>query len=121
MIEKIEQPLAYALVSWLLPEEGGRSSGPPTAPVYAATCVFPLGGETEVQSDWPASTDQLSVLLQEVEEFPDRVRLYKIDFLVRDLARPFLHPGADMLVMEGPKVVAKAAVLSVVGKPTGDA
>ncbi|MBS2966712.1 hypothetical protein KGA66_26990 [Actinocrinis puniceicyclus] len=113
MRDRIEQPVAYAVVSWLSAEQGGRRSGPPTAPVYMATAVFPLGGERETQPGWPATADKLSVLLQETPGTSDGGRIYKVDFLVRDLARPFLHPGAKMLVTEGPKVVASAVIREV--------
>jgi hypothetical protein len=115
MREHIEQPIAYALVSWRSAEEGGRRSGPPTAPVYAATAVFPLGGEAATQPDWPATADpMLSVLLEEVPGPSGGARVYKVDFLVRELARPFLHPGAEMLITEGPvKIVASAVIRDV--------
>lgn len=117
MINNIADPLAYALVAWLPAEAGGRRSGASTAVVYAATCVFPLGGESKVQPGWPGSAEQLSILLQEVEVEPDGHRLCKVDFLARDLARPFLHPGADVLILEGPKVVATAVIRNLVEKP----
>ncbi|WP_211472055.1 hypothetical protein [Actinocrinis puniceicyclus] len=53
------------------------------------------------------------MLLQETPGTSDGGRIYKVDFLVRDLARPFLHPGAKMLVTEGPKVVASAVIREV--------
>ncbi|MEV1006547.1 hypothetical protein [Streptomyces sp. NPDC049881] len=64
MMETIESPLAEGLVHWRSAEEGGRKSGPPTAPVYMATAVFLQGDDGEVQPDWPASADQLNILLQ---------------------------------------------------------
>jgi hypothetical protein len=45
---------------------------------------------------------------------PGGARLCKVDFLARDLARPFLDPGAILLIMEGPKVVATAVINEVV-------
>jgi YD repeat-containing protein len=58
-------PAAEAVVSWCSAEDGGRRSGPSTAPVYAATAIFVQGGEQEVQPGWPASADQLTILLEE--------------------------------------------------------
>jgi hypothetical protein len=114
MITSIESPLALARVRWRTFEEGGRRSGPPTAPVYAATCVFPLGHDGEVQPGWPGSADQLSVLLQHADADADAAyRLYRVGFLAPDLARPFLRPDARMLVLEGPKVVADGIVEAV--------
>ena len=113
MRDRIERPVAYAVVSWRSADQGGRRTGPPTASVYAATAVFPLGGERETQPDWLATGDMFSVLLEEVPGSAEGVREYKVDFLVRDLARPFLHPGAEMLITEGPKVVASAVIRDV--------
>lgn len=87
MIQTIEEPVAYAELSWLTADEGGRKSGPPTAPVYAATCVFPLGNDAAVHPGWPASGDAVSILLEAVEKAADGSGTYKVDFLARDLAR----------------------------------
>ena len=50
VIRSIDAPAADALIRWLPADQGGRQSGPPTAPVYAADCTFPLGGETETSA-----------------------------------------------------------------------
>lgn len=118
VIKEIEYPMATAEVAWLTAEEGGRRSGPPTAQVYAATCVFSLGGDADVLPDWPAAGDALSILLEAVDTATDGAGTYKLDFLVRDLARPFLHPLAKLLIMEGPKVVARAVIQEVI--PVGE-
>ncbi|SDM67647.1 hypothetical protein SAMN04489726_2854 [Allokutzneria albata] len=94
--------LARALVRWKSAEEGGRVSGPPTAPVYAATAVFVEGGQR--------TADHLSILLQDLGGLEDG-RLCAVDFLVRELAAPHLVVGGELLVMEGPKVVATARVI----------
>jgi hypothetical protein len=78
-----------------------------------ATAVFPLGGERETQPDWPATADKFSVLLQETSRSSDGGQIYKVDFLMRDLARPFLHAGAEMLITEGPKIIASAVIRDV--------
>lgn len=93
MIENIDVPVATARMRWRTAEEGGRRSGPPTAPVYAATCVFPLGGEEAVQPGWPATADKLSILLQEVERRRDGERLYKVGFLFPRLRGSSFIPG----------------------------
>lgn len=116
MIERIDEPMARAEVSWLTVEQGGRRTGRPTAPVYAATCVFPLGDDASVHPGWPAAGDALSILLEEAEDGPT---VYKVDFLAKDLARPFLHPGAEFLVMEGPRVVGRGTVTDVEPEPIG--
>jgi hypothetical protein len=113
MIEDIKEPLAYAVVTWVTPEMGGRSSGPPSGQVYAATSVFVHGGDAEVQPGWPVGADQLSVLLQETETLPGGAWVCKIDFLARDLAAPLVCPGAVLLIMEGLKVVATAVVVAM--------
>jgi hypothetical protein len=120
MIRHITEPMAFAVVRWLSLEQGGRSSGPPTAQVYAATCIFPLGDDREVHPDWPSGAEHFSVLLEEVEGLPNDDRVCKVGFLAPDLARPFLHPGADVLIMEGPKVVANAVIREVVTPAEAD-
>jgi hypothetical protein len=117
MIREIANPAAYASVSWLTPEDGGRRTGPPTAAVYASTCVFGLGGEAEVMPDWPESADQLSILLQEVSVEDGNVRLCKVDFLARELAREFLYPDAQIVILEDPRIVANAIVRQVMKAP----
>jgi hypothetical protein len=43
----------------------------------------------------------------------DDARECKIDFLVRELAIPQLAPGVEILVLDGPRVVASACVTAV--------
>lgn len=68
---------------------------------YAATCVFPFGGEEKVQLGWPATADKLSILLQEIERVAGQERRYEVGFLAPDLARRFVHSGAGLLITEG--------------------
>lgn len=109
MIDHIEAPVARATVRWTPPADGGRRTGPPTAPVYAAACVFPLGGDDEVLPGWPAPAECFSVLL-EARGAVAETGEYDVGFLAPELAAPFVEVGASMLVMEGPKVVATAVV-----------
>jgi hypothetical protein len=113
MIEKIEDPVAYAIVVWVSPDMGGRRSGPPSGPVYAATSVFVQDGDSQVHPEWPFGVDQMSILIEQSSVLPGGAWRCKIDFLARDLAEPLIHPGAVMLIMEGPKVVATAVITSV--------
>lgn len=113
VIDHIATPVAIVVVSWLGAEQGGRRSGPPTAPVYAANCTFPLGGEEELIPGWPATAQLYSLLLQKREEFADGTWLCSVDFFARDLVAPYLKRGASMYVMEGPKVVGFATVQDV--------
>src|SRR4051812_129465 len=106
MVE-LQEPLATALVRWIPATDGGRESGPPTVTVYAATAVFVLGEDSEVTPGWPASADQLSILIRRVATQDDGTDLAEIGFLAPDLARPYLHPGCELLVLEGPSVVAQ--------------
>lgn len=114
MMDEIEKPLAEAAVVWRRSEEGGRESGPPTAHVYMATAVFVHGNDAEVQPGWPASANQLSVLLQEVDRLDSDRRRCLVGFLVPELAVPHVHPGAELLVLEGPRTVAEATIESVI-------
>lgn len=113
MIEKIENPIAYAIAAWVSPDMGGRRSGPPSGPVYAATSVFVQNEDSQVHPEWPLGVDQMSILIEQSGVLPGGAWQCKIDFLARDLAEPFIHPGAAMLIMEGPKVVATAVITSV--------
>ncbi|MFE4416982.1 hypothetical protein [Streptomyces sp. NPDC056817] len=96
MIE-LKEPLAVAEIRWLPESQGGRSSGPPTAPVYGATASFP-GSDAAL----------LSILVQYTGALSDGLALANIGFLVPDLARPHLHVGTELLITEGPMVVAHA-------------
>jgi len=105
----ILDPVAEAVVHWRAVEEGGRSSGPSTAPVYVASTVFVLGGERELQPGWPWTADLiLSVWVERIATRDDGSWLCKIDFPVRDLAVHYVVPGGEFLRMEGPRVVAEA-------------
>lgn len=109
MMDRIEAPVGYGSVVWRTREEGGRSSGPPTALVYAATAVFVMGEDEDVQPGWPASADALSIVLERVDQ-GGLIGRYKVDFLVRELALPYLSVGSDILIMEGPRVVGSLRI-----------
>jgi hypothetical protein len=115
MIEKIGNPVARAHVTWLSASAGGRTSGPPTAPVYAANCTFPLGSERETVPGWPATAEKFSVLIQKISDCPDGAWQCNLDFIAPDLVAAYLSQGASMLVMEGPKVVGEATIIEVFG------
>jgi hypothetical protein len=117
MISNIEQPVALATVTWVTPEEGGRRSGPPTAQVYSATAVFRSGNDEEVMQGWPATGDQISVLLQRVSQPPSIEEIVKVGFLYPELAQSSLLDGVEFLVLEGPKVVAYAVVIALLPAP----
>lgn len=96
-------------------------SGPPTARVYAANCTFPLGGERELVPGWPATGEMYSLLLQKRTELPNGAWLCYADFLALDLVAEYLRPGAQMIVMEGPKVVGYGRIQEVIKKDLGPA
>ena len=112
-IIEIQKPMATVSLRWIQSDVGGRRSGPPTAPVYMATAVFKVGDEREVMPGWPATADQLSILVQRLGTVESGEESAYIDFLVPDLARPHLYVGAEILVMEGPRVVAEATVSDI--------
>ena len=90
-------------------QHGGKLSGPPSGPVYAATAVAVMGNDAEVLPGWPASAPQFSVVLEfdtpplEAVWSPARVRPL-VDGAPGTEA---LVPGAELLVMEGPRDVAR--------------
>ncbi|GAA0981991.1 hypothetical protein GCM10009555_051120 [Acrocarpospora macrocephala] len=112
-MQQIEEPMAEAVIRWLGPEEGGRRTGPPTAAVYMSTATLAYGDESEVQPGWPASAEVFSVLIQRVEVLDDGRWRCLVGFLVPDLARPWLHDGAQILVLEGPRLVASGRLVAV--------
>lgn len=114
MLESLDDPLATATVTWLTAEEGGRRSGPPTAPVYTTTATFRTGDAVERAPGWPASDPRtLSVLLQRIETEPRPTETMKVDFIAREEALPYLETGAEMVVLEGPRRVADAVIIEV--------
>src|SRR5215213_7628186 len=94
---EIKNPMAIVHIRWLSADEGGRKTGPPSAPVYTATAVFRLGGESEVTPGWPATADQMSILVERAGALEGGLESGRIGFLVPDLARPFLRVGAEIL------------------------
>lgn len=118
-MQKIENPAGEGVVVWLTRREGGRESGPPTAPVYMATAVFVQGSEEEVQPGWPASADQLSILLQETERLDEEHRRCLVGFLAPELAFPHMRSGAELVVLEGPRTVAQLRIETVRGPGGG--
>lgn len=89
--------------------DGGKLSGPPTGPTYAATAVAVLGGDAEIMPGWPASAPQFSVVFEfdlpptEAEWSPTRIR----PLVEGAPGTEALTPGAELLVMEGPRDVAR--------------
>lgn len=112
-------PVGEGVVAWRTREEGGRRSGPPTAPVYMATAVFVPNGEEELPPGEVASAYQLSILLQETERLDDEHRRCLVGLLVPELALPHMRPGVALLVLEGPRTVAHVRIETEFGK--GDA
>lgn len=114
MKESLPDPMARATVRWLLPDQGGRRSGPPPGPMYVSNMVFVLGGEAEVQPGWPQTADlTLSIWLERVSWNDDLAWTAKVDFPVRELAAPYVAPNTDFLVMEGPRIVAEGRLTEV--------
>jgi hypothetical protein len=109
----IEKPLAIATLTWVSAPAGGRRSGPPTAPVYAATAVFGEGDEAEVHPGWPVTADQVSILLQRLSPSPEVVEDFKIGLLFPEMVISNVRPGAEFVVLEGPKVVAHGVIREV--------
>lgn len=101
MIKTIENPLATAVVRWLSLAQGGRNSGPPTAPVYAATTILRSAAD---------EIEHFSILLERVKELDEWSFVMRVGFLVPELVRPRLRRGMQIPILEGPKVVAHATL-----------
>jgi hypothetical protein len=112
-ILEIDKPDAFVDLVWVPAGQGGRTTGPPTAPVYQSTAVFEPPDERERVPDWPTKANAVSILVQRLGLGDADVEQAKIAFIAPDLARPLLHPGGKLLVMEGPKVVAELTVREV--------
>ena len=106
--------MAAASVRWLRPDEGGWKSGPPTASVYSATMAFKL--DPNAAPGWKLAADPFLSILVKRPEIRGNVgeELAAIGFLAPDMARPYLHPTSEFVILEGPSVVAEAVVLDVI-------
>lgn len=113
MTRRIDDPVALAHVWWRTPEDGGRRTGPPPGPFFAATAVFVHGEDEQVIPDWPAAGEHFSVMLEYVGDVVGNEVNAKIDFIARDLVGDGLRPNARFLVMEGSRPVAEARVTEV--------
>lgn len=111
MIIQLDDPVALVGMRWLSPEEGGRRSGIPAVGVFAPTAVFELGGDSETEPGWPAkSTRVQSILIRRTGEEADGLDLAEIGFLAQQLAAPYLHVGARLIVLDGARTIATAVV-----------
>lgn len=113
MTRKLEHPVAMARVRWRSAEEGGRRTGPPPGPFFAATAVFVHGDDDQVIPDWPAGGEHFSMMLDYVGDVADGEAEAKVDFIARELVAGHLRPGARFLVMEGRRPVAEAVISEV--------
>lgn len=108
--------MAIALVRWRSAAEGGRYTGPPAGPRYAATAVFVKGDDEQVVPNWPAGGEHFSVLLTYTGPAEGGEVSAEIDFLARDQVADLLIEGATFFIMEGPHAVAEARVISTTDK-----
>jgi hypothetical protein len=113
MLKEIEDPFASAVLNWVPAAKGGRRTGPPTAPVYSATAAFRLGDEARIHPGWPTTADQVSILLQRMSQPPAETEIVKVGFLFPELAAPYVQPGVEFVVLEGPRVVATGIIKEV--------
>lgn len=112
-ISEIPNPMATAVVRWLSRAEGGRRSGPPVAPIYMATAAFQID-QKEAEAGLVATEESiLSIMIKRGAPINDNQEEATLGFLVPDLARPLLFPGRELLIMEGPRVVAFATIRKV--------
>ena len=108
----IDDPVALAVVEWLSPQAGGEPNGPPRWP-YAAGCEF----LSEDMHLYPGHRENLGVpftfSLEPVELISDTIWRVKMDLLARESALPCLWEGRQMVIREGPHVVAVAVITAV--------
>jgi len=118
-VRSLDEPVAIAKVTWRSAEDGGRRSGPPPGPFFAATAVFVHGGDAEVVPDWPAEGEHFSVMLDYVGDLVNQEVEAKVDFIARDLVADHVRKGARFLVMEGRRAVAEAVITETFDKRLG--
>lgn len=111
-MRRIDKPMALTTLRWFSEEEGGRQA-PPPGPTYATTVVFVLGDDADVIPGWPAKGQHFSVLFDFGEAGPTRESEAKVEFMSWSLVADYLRSGANFLVMEGPRPVARAQVTAV--------
>ena len=114
MVRHISSPLAYGRVTWLAAEAGGRRTGPPAGPHYAATAVF-LGVRQQLEGapSEPHVDEHWSILLEWRDPVAGWSGDVMIDFLAKDLVAPLLAPGVRLGVMEGTRLVGEVVVTGV--------
>jgi hypothetical protein len=62
---------------------------------------------------WPATGEHFGATLEFLNPEPDGGLFARLRFLAPDLATPYLSAGAELLLMEGPRVVAESKVVAV--------
>jgi hypothetical protein len=78
-----------------------------------ATAALVRGEDASLQPGWPASASKVSILLQELEKVATGVTRCLVGFLAPHLIVGDLHVGAELVVLEGPRVVAQLRVDSL--------
>ena len=110
---RMAEPLSLAHLRWRSLFEGGRQSGAPRGPFFAATAVFVHGDDEQVIPDWPASGEHFSVMLEYIGNVETNEVDAKVDFIAGDLVSDELRPDARFIVMEGRHQVADAWITKV--------
>lgn len=100
-------------VRWLkLSNNVGRRVSP-SGPSYFPTAVFVLGGEAEVVPEWPAAGEHFSLEIGLGDPGRDGTVPAKFRFFAPELVGNYLTPGAVFMVMEGPRPVGEAEIITV--------
>ena len=82
--------------------------------MYTATMAFKP--DPDAAPGWQLAADPfLSISVKRPDVCGNlEEELVTIGFLAPDLARPYLHPKAQFVIMEGPTIVAEASVEDVI-------
>lgn len=99
-------------IRWLpVPQSVGRTVSP-TAPTYFPTAVFALGAESEIIPGWPSTGEHFSLEIELGDpDLAGRVPA-RFRFLAPELVGNYLTPGSIFMVMEGPRPVGEAEVIT---------
>jgi len=98
------RPTMRATIDWIPPEEGGRRSGPPSGPDYAAPAKF-----TEHADAWLIEAWDLLVHQVECLGGPNKW-LADVQFRVDEAPHAWLMPHAVFELYEGRRCVAKGTI-----------
>lgn len=106
-MQPIGRPMAEGRIRFLTSAQGGRKSGPPAGPQYAANIRFgTVDGSTR--------SELYSIFIQRTGVEPDGTWYCLIDFVARKEIARWLTERSDFTVYEGPERPVATGVITVI-------